>query len=162
MLLTKILDNRNKSDISKLLWNVLATQNDDINWLRCLLFKVSTELGDGKQKDQHEMLTLLLQRLLVEKIIPEGVIHSIRASRIQCPSCSYEAAADVCSDPLIIARVSPNEKERDMADLIEKVLSGPDANCPNCEKNGETIQMYRSTDPRHIGYPDILLVTIGR
>ena len=57
------LDNRNKSDIAKLLWNVLATQNDDVNWVRCLLSKLSEELGDGKQKDQHEMLTLLLEKL---------------------------------------------------------------------------------------------------
>ena len=57
------LDNRNKSDIAKLLWNVLATQNDDVNWVHCLLSKLSEELGDGKQKDQHEMLTLLLEKL---------------------------------------------------------------------------------------------------
>ena len=61
--LAMILDKRDKSDISKLLWNVLATANDDVNWLRCLLFKLSPELGDGQQKDQHEMLTLLLEKL---------------------------------------------------------------------------------------------------
>ena len=45
------------------MWNIIATQNDDINWLRCLLLNLSEELGDGNQKDQHEMLTLLLEKL---------------------------------------------------------------------------------------------------
>ena len=74
----------------------------------------------------------------------------------------YEASNDVSSDPLIITRVSPDEKEQDMDNLVKKVLFGPDANCPECDKKGKAVPMHRSTNPRHIVYSDLLLITIGR
>ena len=57
------VDNRNKSDICKLLWNVLATQNDYKDWLSPLLLNLSSDLGNGRQHDQHETITLLLEKL---------------------------------------------------------------------------------------------------
>ena len=57
------VDNRNKSDTSKILWNVMSSQNDYKDWLHDLLLNLSSELGDGRQHDQHEMITLLLEKL---------------------------------------------------------------------------------------------------
>ena len=74
----------------------------------------------------------------------------------------YNASDDVSSDPLIIGRLSPDEKEQDMDNLVNKALFGTDANCPVCDKKGKAVPMYRSTNPRHIEYPDLLLITIGR
>ena len=108
------------------------------------------------------MLTLLLEKLREEEILPQRVLHSFRVSTIQCPDCKYEAANDVSSDPLIIARVSPDDKEQDMAILVNRTLSGPDAICPDCERKGKTIPMNRSTNPRLIVNSDLLLITIGR
>ena len=41
----------------------MSTQNCDADWIRVLLMSLSEELGDGGQKDQHEFLTLFLERL---------------------------------------------------------------------------------------------------
>ena len=56
------VDNRNKSDTSKILWNVMSSQNEE-DWLHHLLLNLSSELGNGRQHDQHEMITLLLEKL---------------------------------------------------------------------------------------------------
>lgn len=46
--------------------------------------------------------------------------------------------------------------------LIARALSGPDAKCPDCEKRGKMVEMYRDISPDHIEYPDHLIVTVGR
>lgn len=49
-----------------------------------------------------------------------------------------------------------------MDSLIARALAGPDAVCPDCNRRGKDIPMCRSTDPTHIEYPELLLVTVGR
>ena len=119
-------------------------------------------MGNGKQHDQHELLTLLLDRLLREQVIPESVLHSYKCSIIKCSECGYQAEYDASATPVLLTRVSENVQEEEMDSLVAKALAGPDAVCPDCHKRGKEIPMYRSTDPLRIEYPELLLVTVGR
>ena len=61
---TICLDNRFKTRLSSLLWNVFATENEDRDYNWELLGEVSRHLADRQQHDQSEFLRLFLQQLL--------------------------------------------------------------------------------------------------
>ena len=137
-------------------------------------------MADRQQHDQSEFLRLFLQQLLEvnlkkylnleqycmtyiqENVIPETLLHSYKCTKVQCQECQYQAEDQPSSDPILLTHLSPNMKQIEMGHLVSHALSSEHAPCPECLKRGKTSNMWGSTSPDNIEYPELLLVVVVR
>ena len=97
-----------------------------------------------------------------ENVIPETLLHSYKCTKVQCQECQYQAEDQPSSDPILLTRLSPHMKQIEMGHLVSHALSSEHAPCPECLKRGKTNNMWGSTSPDNIEYPELLLVVVVR